>query len=319
MKKKKEYWDRLLNLLDEYPQLLVVGADNVGSFHMQQIRQSLRGSAVILMGKNTVMRRAIHSHLENNPKLNALLPLLKGNVGLVFTHESLATVRTRIMENRKGAPAKTGSISPCDVIVPPGPTGQEPTKTSFFQALQIQTRINRGQIEIQNPVHLLSTGDKVTASQAELLKILNINPFSYGLQVLHVYDNGTVYSAEALALTDEDILQKFYAGVNNVAALSLEIGYPTVASVPHSLRNAYKNLLAISIGTDYTFEGSAELKELLSDPEKMAALQASAAAAASSTGDGDAGAAAAAAQEDEGEEEDVDIGGGLFGAEEEGY
>lgn len=315
MKRKQIYWNRLLSLLDEYTQILIVGADNVGSNHMQQIRKSLRGDAEILMGKNTVMRTAIRSHLVKNPKLENLLPLLKGNVGFVFTTGSLAEIRKRISENKIGAPAKTGSIAPCNVLVPKGPTGMEPTKTSFFQALQIQTRINKGQIEITNDVPLLTMGEKVTASQAELLKILNIHPFSYGLNVQYVYSDGTVYDAAVLDLTDEDLIQKFYNGVNNVAALSLEIGVPTVASVPHSLRNAYKNLLALSISSEYTFEEAKELKDLLSDPEKLAALQAGAAATA----------AAAAApdepevEEDQGEAEDVDLGGGLFGGDEEGY
>jgi ribosomal protein L10 len=30
---------------------------------------SLRGKAVVLMGKNTMMRKAIRGHLENNPAL----------------------------------------------------------------------------------------------------------------------------------------------------------------------------------------------------------------------------------------------------------
>ena len=36
-----------------------------------------------------------------------------------------------------------------------------PEKTSFFQALQIPTKIARGTIEILNEVHLIKVGDKV--------------------------------------------------------------------------------------------------------------------------------------------------------------
>jgi hypothetical protein len=56
-------------LLDDYPKCFIVGADNVGSKQMQQIRMSLRGVAVVLMGKNTMMRKAIRGHLERNPAL----------------------------------------------------------------------------------------------------------------------------------------------------------------------------------------------------------------------------------------------------------
>lgn len=61
-----------------------------------------------------------------------------------------------------------------------------PEKTSFFQALQIPTKISRGTIEILNEVFLIKTGEKVGASEAALLNMLNIQPFSYGLIVQEV-------------------------------------------------------------------------------------------------------------------------------------
>lgn len=72
---KSNYFTKLVQLLDEYPKCFMVEADNVGSKQMQQIRMSLRGHAVVLMGKNTMMRKAIRGHLGQNPKLEQLLPL----------------------------------------------------------------------------------------------------------------------------------------------------------------------------------------------------------------------------------------------------
>lgn len=80
-------------MLDDYPKCFIVGADNVGSQQMQQIRISLRGSSIVLMGKNTMMRKAIKDHLETNPALEKLLPHIKGNVGFVFTRGDLVEVR----------------------------------------------------------------------------------------------------------------------------------------------------------------------------------------------------------------------------------
>lgn len=88
----------------------------------------------------------------------------------------------------QGAPAKAGAIAPCDVKLPPQNTGMGPEKTSFFQALQIPTKISRGTIEILNEVHLIKTGEKVGASESALLNMLNIMPFSYGLVVRQVWN-----------------------------------------------------------------------------------------------------------------------------------
>jgi len=317
--RKKNYWTRLVSLLEEYSRILIVTADNVGSNQMQQIRKAMRGQAVLLMGKNTMIRKAIRDQLTKTPLLEGILPHVKGNIGMVFTNGDLADIRTKLTELKIQAAAKAGSIAPIEVIVPAGNTNMEPTKTSFFQALSIPTKINRGTIEIINDIHLLTVGQKVSLSQAALLQKLGIKPFQYGLKVVTVYDNGAVYPAAVLDLTDDDILKKFFRGVSNVAALSLQIGYPTVVSVPHSVSNAYKNLLAISVATDYTFPGSEKIKQLLSDPAAFAAAQQAAQPTAPTTAAPDVGAKPPVAEPKKpADEEEVDEDmGGLFGAEEE--
>jgi len=320
--RKDRYWKHLISLLEEFTKVLVVTADNVGSNQMQQIRRALRGHATLLMGKNTMIRKAIRDHLEKTPQLEGLIPHVKGNVGFVFTNGDLADIRMKILGLKVQAAAKAGSISPVDVVVPAGGTTMEPTKTSFFQALSIPTRINKGAIEIINDVHLLKPGQKVNLSQAALLQMLGIKPFQYGLKVITVYDNGSVFPASVLDLTDEDILKKFFTGVNNVTALSLRIGYPTVLSVPHAVINGFQSLVAISLQTNYDFPAAANIKRLLSDPAAFAAAAAAASAsAASSSGTAPSAASTTSAapaveevkkKKDEEEEEDADMGG-LFG------
>lgn len=281
--RKERYWKHLISLLEEYTKVLVVTADNVGSNQMQKIRKALRGSAILLMGKNTMMRKAIRDNLGKQPTLELLLPFIYGNIGFVFTNGDLATIRSKITELKVEAGAKAGGISPIDVIIPAGNTNMEPNKTSFFQALSIPTRINKGTIEIINDIHLLHTAHKITLSQATLLQTLGIRPFKYGLKVTTVYDTGSVYPASVLDLTDDDILKKFFRGVQYVTALSLQIGYPTLLSVPHTVSSSFRNLIAICLETDYTFPAAAKIKELLSDPAALAAAQAAAVAAASAS------------------------------------
>jgi len=305
---KAEYFVKLEKLLKEYNTIFVVNVDNVGSNQMHQVRKELRGKAVILMGKNTMVRKAIRNILADHPDFEKLLPIVKGNIGFVFTNEDLKEIRDAIKSNRVQAPARAGAIAPVDVFVPPGNTGMEPGQTSFFQALGIPTKISRGTIEIVNEVHLVKVGEKVGPSEATLLNKLNISPFTYGLTVEHIYDNGNVFTPEVLDITDDDLIENLVTGIKNIAALSLEISYPTVASVPHSLANGYKNLIAISLVSDYCLDSVKELKELLDNPEALASLQAASAAATTE----EAGAGAAAAEEEEEEESDSDMGFGLF-------
>jgi large subunit ribosomal protein LP0 len=72
--------------------------------------------------------------------------------------------------------------------------------------------------------------------------------------VQQVYESGNIYSPDVLDMTTEELRSRFQQGVRNIAAISLEIGYPTKASVPHSIVNAFKHLLAIAAETDITFK-----------------------------------------------------------------
>jgi large subunit ribosomal protein LP0 len=274
--KKQNYFTKLVQLLDEYPKIVIVGADNVGSRHMQQIRKSLRGKAVILMGKNTMIRKAIRGHLQNNPALESLLPHVKGNIGFVFTKDDLSVIKKVIDENKVEAPAKAGAIAPCDVIVPAGNTGLEPTKTSFLQALNIPSKIAKGQVEIVSDVHLIKEGSKVGSSEAALLQMLNIKPFKYGLGIFQIYDNGAVYGPEFLSISDDYIIQKFHGGVSRIASVSLQLGIPTVASLPHSIVRGFKNVVSVSLATEYKIK---QLDKLLSASSAKAAAPAPTAAA----------------------------------------
>jgi large subunit ribosomal protein LP0 len=314
--RKQSYFAKLIELLDKHPKLLIVGCDNVGSAHMQAIRKNLRGKATILMGKNTMIRKAIKGHLSQNPQLESLLPHIKGNVGFVFTDGDLSQIRDFIAAEKVSAPAKAGSLAPCDVFVPAGPTGLDPSQTSFMQALNIATKINKGQVEIINPVHIIKKDQKVGSSEATLLQKLNINPFSYGLVPTQVYDNGFPFAPHMLDIRDEDIQAKFLAGVQKLAALSLGSGIPTIVAFPHYIANAYRNLLAIALASEVTFERAEKFKELLANPDALAAAAApeeSAAAAPAPAAEEKPAKAPEPEKKEEEEEEEEGGFGDLFG------
>ena len=309
MERKESYVKKLGGLLTTYNKILIVGADNVGSHHMQQIRRSIRANSELLMGKNTMVRRVIRNEF---PDFHTILPHVRGNVGFVFTNADLAEVRDQLLALRVAAPAKAGAISPVDVTIPKGDTGLEPTQTAFLQALNIATKINKGQIQILNDKQILTAGEKVGNSEATLLQKLNIKPFSYGLSVQVIYDAGFIYKPDVLDITASDIIAKFAAGASKIASLSLQIGYPTVASVPHSITRAFKNCLAVAVATNYSFKQAEEIKSILENPEAYAAL-----AAAQSVSEAPKAAAAevkedAPAAKDESEESEGDMGFGLF-------
>jgi large subunit ribosomal protein LP0 len=315
--RKAEYFEKLRELVSTYNKCFIVEIDNVGSLQLQSTRKTLRGKAEVLMGKNTMMRKCLRDFVEENPgsPIEHLIEECRGNVGFVFTNGDLGEIREILESNTRPAPAKVGVRAPSKVIVPKGPTGCDPGQTAFFQTLQIATKISRGQIEMVNDTDLIQQGDKVTASQAALLQKLSIMPFTYGVVLKSVYDNGSLFDAKVLDITDAVLAGKFAVALNALAALSFAIGFPTQASVPHSIANAFKAILAVTIELEnYSFDKADQYEEYLKDPSKFAGSGGGGGGGAA-TGGADA---PAAVVEEEEEEAPPPAGGGMFGADEGG-
>jgi large subunit ribosomal protein LP0 len=74
---------------------------------------------------------------KENPQLEKISNLLKGNTGIIFSNGDLADIKKVIDAESREAPAKPGSIAPIEVWIRAGSTGLDPKQTGFFQNLQI--------------------------------------------------------------------------------------------------------------------------------------------------------------------------------------
>ena len=221
------------------------------------------------------------------------------NTGLIFTDGDLSGIKAIIDKQVREAPAKVGMFAPADVEVKAGPTGMDPKQTSFFQALKIQTKIVKGQVEIVNPVVVINEDDKISAGQSALLDKLKIRPFEFKMHIKAFMDNAKRYDAKVLSITNDSIHTAFSAAAQMLTGLSLGSGYITSAAAPHLVLNAFKNLAAVSMASGYSFPQA--------DKMKAAAAAGPAPAAA-----GKAEAKAEVKKEESEEEADIDMGN-MFG------
>jgi len=319
--KKQKYFDKLQDLCVNSSAALIVHVDHVTSKQMQQIRFELRTlGGTVLMGKNTMIRKALSLGHELHPEtgMDVLRSNVKGNIGFIFAQTcTLDDLRDLLKRHRKSSAAKAGTISMVDLDLPTGPTGMDPSQTAFFQALNIATKIVKGQIELLSVFPILKTDQKVSASAAVLLAKLSIRPFEYGVEVKQVYQDGQVFDAAVLDIGNDVLIQKFLNGVANMAAFSREIGIPTEAGLPHMFGNAFRNIASLVADIDFTFKEVEPVKAFLADPEAYAAANPSGGGGGGGGGGGKAAAggkaapAAAAAVEEEEEDEGADFD--LFG------
>jgi large subunit ribosomal protein LP0 len=316
--KKQGYFKKMNEYLDKYDKIMFVGCDNVTSRQFNDMRIGMRkGGSLpfvgnILMGKNTMTKKVLLKRAQEDPadklkqeQYDSMGPILKRNTGMIFTNDNLQDVKEMVQGNVVQAPAKVNSLAPCDVVIPAGNTGLEPGQTSFFQALNIHTKITKGTIEILNEVCVIKEGDRVGPSAATLLQKMGQKPFYYGLVMKMVYDQGSMYAPKWLDVGEAEKEAMIRGGITRVAAVALALGWTCEASFPHAMMDAFKNVLAISLGTDYDFEefNGAQLKQdilsgKLSGPAPAAAAAGGAAKAA----------APAPAPVEESEEEEADFG-----------
>jgi large subunit ribosomal protein LP0 len=320
--KKQGYFAKMNMYLDKYDKIMFIGCDNVTSRQFNKMRIEMRPgndalpfTGNILMGKNTMMVKVLKQRTDEDPddqlkkeQYQTIKELLKLNVGMIFLDGDLQDVKKMVKDNVVQAPAKVGQTAPCDVVIPQGNTGLEPGQTSFFQALNIHTKITKGTIEILNDTRVVVENERVGHSAATLLKKMKMNPFFWGLKIVHVFDQGSFYPPQVLNMTDYEKEQKLGHGISTVIALCLSLGWTTEASFPHVMMNGFKNCLAISLLTDYDFDAF-DGKQLKADilSGKISAKAASAAAPAAGGG-GDAPKAAAPPPQEESEEEEADFG-----------
>ena len=100
----------------------------------------------------------------------------------------------------------------------------DPSQISFFHALSIPTKIEKGQIQITKDFTVCKAGVKVGQSQAVLLQKLGKKPFQYGMEVLACYESGSVLNKQQVSINLNDIVAKFQSATSNIAALSLANG-----------------------------------------------------------------------------------------------
>lgn len=280
--KKDDYWNRIQDVVYKYKNVLFVDADNVSSLQVAKLRVGLRAAgAYMIMGKNTLMRAALQAANTKRPDANIdlIIAQLRGNINLIFTNGDVQAVKAVLDQEVRGSPAKVGMRAPKDVFIPAGPTGMDPRQTAVFGQLKIATKIAKAQINVINATKIIDEGAIVNSSQAALLDKLKILPFEYKMVATKVLQDGKLYGAECLDITTDSILAKLKNAALTQTALALGSGTPTSLSVPHSILNGFKNLVAAAAASGHEFPAAHALLAVKAPAVEVADAESPSAAA----------------------------------------
>merc|ERR1711976_1119068 len=261
--RKRDIRSRLCEAFTRYRQIVVVSLDNVSTNQIHAARAILQEGehkGEMIIGKNTLIKKALkfktetpnqasedyedHKKHTQDPRLSALIPLMKLNVGLIFSEEPYMELRTKVEAEKIKMPARTGIPAPCDVVLPVGPTGVEVGKIDLFHKLNIQCKTVKSAIEINKEVRIITKGEKVAEGATQMCKLLSIIPFEYSLTFQYVWLGGDVLNQDIIEMPMSDITDKFQAYAGLLTGLSLGANIPNSLSAPQFLVNGFKKLLA---------------------------------------------------------------------------
>ena len=259
--KKEKVYSKMQTFLGKFTQILICDITNIPTNNIHLMRKQLRAiDSEVLCGKTSVMYAAIANYIRDTKKFPAHLNkqvleefsevITRHQVCLVFTNKDLGDVVKITEQFQLKKQAKQGQISPIQVTLPAGPTGMDASQVDFFQNLRIQTKVVRNQLEVINDAKILNVGDKITLSEINLMVKFNIKPFHHKINIFNVIMQGKMYDQGILAVNAESMGKAVANGMKNIACFGLATGISNKASAPHVIATSFRNLMALSIGTD---------------------------------------------------------------------
>lgn len=251
--RKERMIEKTRELFSTHKNYMLVNIHKVQSNQFKDIMAALPSNVKALFAKNKIMIKVLKELGEE--KYSELIKNIHDNVLVMFFDNVDPKKILDISEsNQRKAFAVAGDLAKKDVVVPAGPTGLAPEKINLFQSAKMTTKINKGKIDVALDHVLVKKGDTVGIAEANLLNMLNIMPFEFGLEILKIFENGEVYTKDLLLITEECIEKQLKESISMIAALSLGAGVVTEASLPYEINNAYSEILKVSLGCGFDIE-----------------------------------------------------------------
>jgi large subunit ribosomal protein L10 len=233
---KREEVDELVDFIESYASVGIVGVAGIPSRQLQNMRRDLHGSADVRMSRNTLLRRALD---EVDQGYEDLSEFVSGQVALIGTNDNPFGLYQQLEASKTPAPINAGEIAPNDIVIPEGDTGIDPGPfVGELQQVGAEARIMDGSIKVTADSTVLETGEEVSDELANVLGELGIEPKEVGLDLRSVYSEGVLFEPDELAID----VDEYRADVESAAAaarnLSVNASYPTARTAGTLLAKA---------------------------------------------------------------------------------
>ncbi len=248
---KKDEVDELTKMLESSPVIGVVNIEGIPARQMQQMRAKLREVARIRSSKNTFIEKAIERAKENRESLEDLEDFVQGQIALVMTDLNPFKLFNRMEKTKTKAPASGGETAPEDVKVEEGETPFKPGPiVGDLQNVGIPASIKSGKVVINKTKTVVEEGETITPQLATMLRRLEINPITVGLDLRSVYEDGILYEREDLDIDPSEFLEDLKDSAASAFALSVGISYPTRENITTLVSKSSSDAMSLAFNAD---------------------------------------------------------------------
>jgi len=254
---KKDEVKDIIKLVNSYPIFGLVDMENLPTLQLQRMRVKLKEMLELKMTKKRLIKIALQQ-MKEKPNIDKVVSSMSGMPALIFTKENPFKLYKTLAASKSKAPAKAGQIAPTDIMIPAGPTQFTPGPIiSELAQVGIKTKVEEGKLSVIADVKFVKSGEKITPKQADMLARFGIEPMEVGLNIVLVYENGTIYDRSLLEIDEESYMNSLRSAISESMALSIEIGYIASENVTLLISKAHRDTLALVESTDIMTEDKA--------------------------------------------------------------
>ncbi len=226
----------LIGLVDMY---------GIPAQQVQQIRRNLRGTAVIKVTRNTLIK---HAFEEMGGEMAGLSKYISGHSAMIFTNDNPFKLYKALSKTKTKMAAKAGETAPEDIIIEKGPTSFKPGPiVGELQQAGIPAAIEAGKVKIRETKTIVKKGGIISAKLATVLAKLDIKPMDVGLSLQVAYYENSVYEPSVLEVDETVILGQLQLAGAQAFNLSVNAAIPTKETMAPILIKAVREARGLAI------------------------------------------------------------------------
>ncbi len=229
----------------------VIGVLDLGSYpssHLQKLKSRFRDNLEVKVSKKSIIKLAF----ENAEKERAGIMELNGKLdegipGLIFSNEDPFKLSKKLIKDKSNTFAKAGQIAPHDIIIAAGPTSFAPGPViGELSSAGLKTAVESGKITIKEDKLFVKKGEIIDQKKADVLSKLGIEPMEIGVRIIAMYENGSVYGSNLLAIDEETYVNELRNAVRDTFNIAINISYATKDTIKWLVKKAYIESLVLS-------------------------------------------------------------------------